>query len=121
MIHYTNRSPFSIRYPAGVSRYTVMNDRLHQKLRKAWGLGVETRGLEPDNFRSYFHYEKYGNVYMFYESDDFQRLEKKYRCLLRLDVARCFETIYTHSIAWSVHGKEYTKLGLHAKDRKSVV
>ena len=109
MIYYTNRSPFSIRYPAGISRYSVTRDRLHQKLRSAWGMGVETSNAEPDNFRSYFRYETYGNIYKFYESPQMHSLEKQYSRMLRLDITRCFESIYTHSISWAVVGKNETK------------
>jgi len=34
----------------------------------------------------------------------------KYRVMLKTDIARFYNTIYTHSIPWALHEKEYAKL-----------
>lgn len=35
-----------------------------------------------------------------------------YKYLLKLDLSKCYENIYTHSITWSMYGKEKSKLEL---------
>ncbi len=58
---------------------------------------------------SYFSYDGYTLLYKFYDSLKFQSLEKKFACYLRFDIAKCFSSIYTHSISWAVKGKTYSK------------
>ena len=59
--------------------------------------------------RSFFKYEKYKNINEFYESYEYLNAEKSYNHLLKLDVSKCFDSIYTHSIAWAIQGKTYAK------------
>ena len=112
MLHYTSASPFSIRRPAAVSSYSYDDDQLHRDLRETWGLGIESGDKEPETFRSYFKYERYSNIYKFFESTRYQQFEKNYSDLLRLDVSKCFESIYTHSLAWAIYGKSNIKADL---------
>jgi hypothetical protein len=59
--------------------------------------------------RIFFVYTKYDNIYKFYESYNFHRSEKKYNELLKFDVSRCFDSIYTHTVAWALLNKEVVK------------
>lgn len=58
---------------------------------------------------SYFSYGKYNLLGKFVESEEFKRLEKRFRILQTSDITRCFASIYTHSVAWAVKGKEFSK------------
>ena len=58
---------------------------------------------------SYFTYGKYNLLGKFVESEEFRRLEKRFRYLKTSDITRCFSSIYTHSISWSVKGKQFAK------------
>ncbi len=58
---------------------------------------------------SYFSYRGFTRLYRFFSSDDFVNLEKQYNTLRTLDVSRCFDSIYTHSIAWALLGKSIAK------------
>ncbi|MEG3084808.1 antiviral reverse transcriptase Drt3b [Sphingomonas sp. PB2P12] len=58
---------------------------------------------------SYFSYGKYNLLGKFVESEEFKRLEKRFRFLNMSDISRCFASIYTHSVAWAVKGKEFSK------------
>jgi len=107
---YASRSPFSIRKPSKIGTTyfypSPVSDR--NKYRSA---SVDT--LEIDslvrNPASYFSYAGFDRLYRFFLSDDHIRLEKKYQFQLSLDIAKCFDSIYTHSIAWAVKSKELAK------------
>ena len=109
MSYHANRSTVSIRRPHRLSRITFAKDPLHAQLRKSWGFGEIEVGQGYEVFRSYFVHHQYNNIYKFFESDHMQDLERRYAHVGRLDVARCFESIYTHSIEWAVVGKHATK------------
>jgi hypothetical protein len=109
LLYFAGRSPFSIRKPVRVGKYSFAEDQLHAQLRATWATGVSESRAEYETFQSYFAYERYSNIYKFYESPEYQGMEKRYKHLLRLDISRCFESIYTHSVGWAVHGKATVK------------
>lgn len=49
-------------------------------------------------------YEKYSNIYKFYEDYRYQRAEKKFKHLVKFDLQSCFDSIYTHTISWATAG-----------------
>lgn len=59
---------------------------------------------EYENLKTFFSYKRYTNIYKFYEDYRYQRAEKKFAHLLKMDVQKCFDSIYTHSIAWAISG-----------------
>ena len=59
---------------------------------------------EYENLKTFFSYKRYTNIYKFYEDYRYQRAEKKFSRLLKMDVQNCFDSIYTHSIAWAING-----------------
>lgn len=108
ILYYCNQDKFSLRHPNKVACYFYYKDRLHHIL-----LGRKTDKLEMyfneyENLRTYFSYEHYTNIYKFYESYQYQRAEKKYQKLLKFDIQSCFDSIYTHSIAWALNGGKDT-------------
>ena len=70
---------------------------------------IETYEKEYENLRSFFVYKKYSNIYKFYESYEFHRNEQNFDKLLKLDISKCFDSIYTHSISWAHYGKSKVK------------
>ncbi len=56
-------------------------------------------------------------MHRFFESYKYHRCEKKYDAMVQIDVSKCFDSIYTHSVAWSVFGKDQTRFRL--EDSKS--
>lgn len=116
MLYYSNLDRFSLRHPNKVACYFYYKDRLHHIL-----LGRKTDKLELyfheyENLRSYFTYERYSNIYKFYEDYRYQRAEKKFQKMLKFDIQSCFDSIYTHSISWATGGgkdsyKRYFKGG----------
>lgn len=104
IIYLCSKSSFSIRRPQKVASYFFYKDRLHHIL---LGKKMDSVGLffdEYENLKTFFSYKDYTNVYKFYEHYRYQRAEKKFSHLLRLDIQTCFESIYTHSIEWAING-----------------
>jgi hypothetical protein len=115
--YYTSVSDFSIRRPVSVSRYAFFKDKLHEeKLETATG-GVEEEDREYEQLGSYFVYKKYRNIHRFFESYKYHRSEKKYNAMVQIDVSKCFDSIYTHSLPWSVLGKAQTKFSIEESKR----
>ncbi len=104
ILYLCNQSKYSLRKPHKVAQYFYYRDRLHRKL-----LGHETDKVELffneyENLKTYFSYEKYSNMYKFYEDYRYQRAEKKFKRLVKFDLQSCFDSIYTHTISWATAG-----------------
>ena len=67
---------------------------------------------EYEELGSYFVYRRYRNIHRFFESFKYHRCEKKYNAMMQVDISKCFDSIYTHSLSWSVLGKSQTKFNL---------
>ncbi|MBP3126078.1 antiviral reverse transcriptase Drt3b [Thalassospira sp. ER-Se-21-Dark] len=113
ILYYTSLSTYTIRAPSRVAKFQYHKDHLHFE-RLATDLSiVEQSGQEYESLKSFFVYKDYSNIYKFYESYRYHRAEKKYNKLLKLDISKCFDSIYTHSIGWAVIGKDTQKHSLH--------
>lgn len=111
IIYYTSVSEFSIRRPVSVSRYAYFKDKLHED-RLDTVAGLEEEDREYEQLGSYFVYRKYRNIHRFFESYKYHRSEKKYDAMVQIDVNKCFDSIYTHSLPWAVLGKDQAKFNL---------
>ena len=111
ILYHTSVSEFSIRRPVSVSRYAYFKDKLHEERMDAVA-GVEEEDREYEQLGSYFVYRKYRNIHRFFESHKYHRSEKKYDAMVQIDVSKCFDSIYTHSLPWAVLGKNQTKFSL---------
>lgn len=111
IIFHTSVSEFSIRRPVSVSRYAYFKDKLHEE-RLDGVAGLEEEDREYEQLGSYFVYRKYRNIHRFFESYNYHRSEKKYDAMVQIDVNKCFDSIYTHSLPWAVLGKDQTKFSL---------
>jgi len=113
IVNACNRSRFSLRYPSRVGSHYFQTQYLSNG-----SVGEDFRELDLDPVSmlpqrrwasTYFSYKDYNPIYRFFLSEEFNRLEQKYKYMLRVDIARCFDSIYTHSIAWALRGKEFSK------------
>lgn len=109
IIYACSISNFSIRRPDKIAKFTFFNDRLHQTNKGDTTDFLELSGKEYENIKTFFSYKKYTNIYRFYEDYRYQRAEKKYNHLFKFDIAKCFDSIYTHSVVWAVLGLETVK------------
>lgn len=104
ILYLCNQSNFSLRKPHKIAQYFYYRDRLHRKLSGHESDKVELFFNEYENLKTYFSYEKYSNIYKFYEDYRYQRAEKKFKHLVKLDLQSCFDSIYTHTISWATAG-----------------
>lgn len=112
IIYYSSLSAFSIRHPVSVSRFAFFKDKLHDLDVEKSPAGVEVSDREYEQMGSFFVYRKYRNIHRFFESYKYHRCEKKYDAMVQIDVSKCFDSIYTHSLPWAVIGKSQTKFDL---------
>ena len=110
--YYSSISEFSIRHPVSVSRFAFFNDTLHERLLERPVQGIEMGDREYEQLGSYFVYRKYRNIHRFFESYKYHRCEKKYDAMVQVDVSKCFDSIYTHSISWATIGKSQAKFDI---------
>jgi len=112
ILYHSRLSQFSIRKPDSIARFVFFNDKLH-----ADSLGnkddyIELTGKEYENLKTFFTYKKYVNIFRFYEDYRYQRAEKKFKMLSKFDINKCFDSIYTHSIAWAILNKNIVKYNI---------
>lgn len=109
ILYYCSVSPFSVRKPYRIAKFTFHKDKTHYDNLSGDKYKIEEHDKEYENLRSFFVYKDYSNVYKFYESYEFHHCEKKYNNLLKLDISKCFDSIYTHSLSWALLNKEIVK------------
>jgi hypothetical protein len=110
MLSLCSNSPFSIRFIAKRAKclFQVEEDGCHIEQDQQKRIEILDGEIEK-YYRSYFSYKQYDMMYKFFTSGDYLRLEQKYTHLMKMDIANCFYHIYTHTIAWSIKGKEIAK------------
>ncbi|MFI3243181.1 MAG: antiviral reverse transcriptase Drt3b [Akkermansia sp.] len=130
ILYNCGKSDYSMRYPKKVAR--LIHKNMSSKKAKlisahtSYNEGVTTdlkidiaednkNVQQEDLISTYFVYNKYNILYKFFDSAELINLEKKYKYYKSLDIARCFKSIYTHSIAWAVKDKQHIKSNLQAK------
>lgn len=104
ILYLCHQSKYSLRKPRKIAQYFYYRDRLHRKLSGHESDKVELFFNEYENLKTYFSYEKYSNIYKFYEDYRYQRAEKKFKHLVKFDLQSCFDSIYTHTISWATAG-----------------
>lgn len=113
LVHMCTKSAFSLRYPSKIGSYYYEKNFLKSRINLKDGLvQFHNHGFDSQetSSSSHFSYKKYPFIYKFYESYEFHRLERRFRKLLKLDIAKCFSHIYTHSVSWAVKSKEFSKV-----------
>jgi Reverse transcriptase (RNA-dependent DNA polymerase) len=113
ILYYCSFSPFSIRHPSKLAKFIYHKDKTHYLRLSKENEVMEEFHKEYENLKSFFRYKDYSNVHKFYESYKYHRCEQKYNALLKLDITKCFDSIYTHSLAWALIGKEEVKDSLN--------
>lgn len=109
-------SPFSLRHINDVAKlyYNTSHELIvdYDKTR----VEMEDDDKDTQVYVSYFSYKEIDRMYKFFKDMPMFRLEQKYEKLHKLDVAKCFYHIYTHSIAWALEGKAFAKA--HLKEER---
>ncbi|WP_079280716.1 antiviral reverse transcriptase Drt3b [Pseudomonas aeruginosa] len=108
--YFSSRSKFSIRAPKVIaSCFFYKNSWENVAKYKRGGVNESERDRYTKHSSSFFSYRGFDRLYKFYNSTEFKRLEKKYSHFWTIDVSKCFDSIYTHSIAWATKTKEHVK------------
>jgi len=114
--YFSNQSEFSIRKPFKIAKNRYINSYLQKQIKgKTTHSKIEMHGKEEEHLKSFFTYKKYSNIHRFFESYEYQRCEKKFDKLYKFDINKCFDSIYTHTIAWALLNKEIVKDNLDKK------
>ena len=121
MIYECNRSPFTLRAPSKISGSFYEKsawDAINQfKKGEVTTADIEARSRYNP---SYFSYKGVTRLYKFFASEEFMDLEKRYGLMRTLDVSRCFDSIYTHSLSWALLGKSVAKENKNAQTSAAV-
>lgn len=109
IISLCSQSPLTIRAPAkiGGSFYSSDADP-HNKYKEINIDTIETE-LNRRHASSYFAYKGFNRLYKLYNSPRYFNMEQKYASMWTLDIANCFQSIYTHTISWAIKNKEFIK------------
>lgn len=107
----TNKSQFSLRKPRSVASLEYFKDKTltNKQSRNEEIEIIESSNKEYTSLKTYFSYQSCSNIFEFYESYEYQRAEKRFEKLLKFDISRCFDSIYTHSITWALLNKRAVK------------
>jgi hypothetical protein len=104
------KSKFSIRLPRKVaSKYYLKNPNENIKKYRSDTVSLSKMDTEDRYITSYFSYGGHTRLHKFFESFDFLNLEARYSSFWALDISKCFDSIYTHSITWALKNKDYSK------------
>lgn len=106
MIYYCSLSEKSLRYPSKTTNAFFKNE---QDIEVTHRHGLESLERSYKNYISYFKYQRYTFMYKFFESYEYNKLEKRFKSLMQVDVSKCFHNIYTHSISWAIKSKYISK------------
>jgi hypothetical protein len=115
IIYYCNIGNFSLRRPSKIASLKYFKDSTFNK-KKIINPEIEiieTTDKEYIGLKTFFSYQKYSNIYKFYESKEFHNAEKKFNKLLKFDISRCFDSIYSHSLPWALSNKKIVKDNLY--------
>ena len=114
--HYARRSVASLRAPHKVGSTFFVKEG-SQGLDNSRRTAVDTVSLETSvsTPASYFSYNRFNRAHQFYNSHDYLNLEKKFRVFRTLDVSKCFNSIYTHTLAWAIWDVDTAKENTQAR------
>lgn len=109
IIKLSNKSVASLRKPVRVAGCKYIDRRSYIENYFTDNETIELDKQDHPNLKSYFIYKRYRNIYEFFESDLHISSEKKFSQLTKLDITKCFPSIYTHSFTWATTSKEHAK------------
>lgn len=110
ILYYCKQSKSSLRSPQKVSNSFYIR-KYSNSLNAYRTQTVDTlrEDLLVKYSNSYFAYRGHNLIYKFFKSFEFVNLEKKFSFLCMMDISKCFDSIYTHSIGWATKNKDFSK------------
>ena len=117
MLLACQKSQCSIRKPEKIAgKYFTPNRRQDLAKYRSGTISMASTETRNKHLSSYFSYAGYPRLHKFFDSSDFLSLERKFSEFWSLDVAKFFDSIYTHSISWALSSKEFAKQNKAAKN-----
>lgn len=110
ILYYCARSHFTLRAPSKLGQPSKVPKDWRQLASFRLSDASEELGGSSEAFLGhFFRYRGYSRIYKFFGSSEFIELEQKYKHLYLMDVSDCFNSVYTHSLAWAVKSLPYMK------------
>lgn len=113
ILAHCKKSQYSVRSPVKRNLPSLdLNKRLERKIKKInedFLIKDKSTITSDENsifYLSYFTYNSYKRIEELFISPRFNREKYKYNHFLKLDIQRCFPSIYTHSLSWAVMGSK---------------
>lgn len=105
-----SKSRWSLRHPAHIAKtytpkFVFPENTESENPNHELPNGPEQEAVYQKNASSYFAYSPHNFLYKFFESKDLLEIERNFRYCKKLDIAKCFANIYTHSISWAMKTK----------------
>ncbi len=117
IIYQCSLSDASIRSPYKISNSYFRSDADKASKYKEMDIDTLENELSRKHSSSYFAYRGHNRLYKLFDSNDYVSLEKRFSSFWMLDIANCFDSIYTHTISWAVKNKEYIKGNIEYKNQ----
>ncbi|MGW9964784.1 RNA-directed DNA polymerase [Staphylococcus hominis] len=122
IVSHCKKSQYSVRSPIKRNVPKLMaNQRISNELKKIEEeFNIEnkvtvTSDEDKIEYLNYFSYNRYKSISEMMKSVKFRRDSYKYEVFMKLDVQRCFPSIYTHSLSWALFGDKAL-----AKNKRSI-
>lgn len=114
ILYYCSSSPASIRSPKSIAS-SFYSKGAWENVYKYKNGTVATELIDgyAKNTPSFFAYRGHDRLYKFFMSPAYLQIEKRFPVQMTLDVSKCFDSIYTHSMAWATKDKEFIKKNVH--------
>lgn len=101
--YFCSKSSVSLRSPIKVgTTFFVKGPKSTKNRFKASPIDSVSIESSVSNPASYFSYNQISRAHQFFDSNDYMQLEKKFHIFRSLDVSKCFNSIYTHTLYWAV-------------------
>ncbi|MFQ2133956.1 antiviral reverse transcriptase Drt3b [Aeromonas hydrophila] len=116
-----SKSNYSIRSPKKICNTIYINKFKQEDKLKGDAVQLSEGELFRRYVTSFYSYKGYSRIHRFFTSFDFIKQEKKFPCMGSLDISNCFNSIYTHSIAWAIKNKDFVKENVDFKCNFSAI
>ncbi|MGC0937806.1 antiviral reverse transcriptase Drt3b [Pantoea agglomerans] len=105
-----SQSNISIRAPVKIANsFYIKGESKIKVAYKEFNINTIEDEIRTKHASTFFTYKGYDRVYKLFESEEYIALEKKFDVMWSLDVANCFDSIYTHSVSWAIKNKDFIK------------
>lgn len=111
LLHHCSIGNFSIRRPKKIASTVSIKSSISDS--RAFRVDAASSVSDEKKYKhstSYFSYSPHTKLHQFFGSPEYFKLESKFTHFWSIDISKCFDSIYTHSITWAVKGKKFSKV-----------